>query len=380
MGQHAQFFRINGYGRQPRRGEPDWTTIDHVASEAGRLPKAARHVAAPKPPLLLHGIPPAKVAGLAIEVAERAQDSAGGKLRVDGRVLFAAVASYPVPCSELKPGNALSDYLAWRQRVLGYLLAWLGPLVVSVVEHLDESHPHLHALIVPRLAADGQRDLSWHPGYVARKQAEGAGLSHAEQEKAYRQGMRDCLDRYHAAVSTFSDHARVGARGTRLRRREALAQKAIKDALLQAHQLARSALEAASARIGASPSPALDAALQILDAGFVEALAILQRRRPESTARRSGPADAVPAQDTEPASEPSQLSDPLAQKPVDRAAGERLADDHEPWPDDVDGIDTDFEDDPDPEVVAPDFDHDDDPNFDGYSADDPDGDLDSDPD
>ena len=382
MGQHSQFFRINGYGRQPRSGDPSWATIDHIAAEAGRLPSAARHVAAPKPPLLLHGISPANVAGRATEVAERARDSAGRKLRADGRVLFAAVASYPVPCSELETANAWSDYLAWRQRVVDFLLAWLGVLAVSIVEHRDESHPHVHALIVPRLAADRQLDLFWHQGYAARKQAQSAGLAHGEQEKAYRQGLRDCLDQYHAAVSAFSDHARVGARRTRLRRREALAQKAAQDALLRAHQQARSALTATSAHLGPTHSPAMGAivAMEVLDAGFAEALAILQRYRPEWVPGRTGPADAAMHHDIEQASEHSQMSGLLAQEPFDRANDERPADDQEHWPGNVEATDTDFEDDPDPELEVPDLDYDDDPSFDDYSVIDPEEDLDSDPD
>lgn len=381
MGQHSQFFRINGYGRQPRRGDPTWATIDHIITEVARLPRAARHIAAPKPALMLHGIPPADVAKRAIEVAERAQDSAGRKLRADGSVLFAAVASYLLPCSQLETGNALSDYLAWRKRVVDYLLAWLGPLVVSIVEHRDESHPHVHALIVPRLAADRQLDLSWHHGYAARKQAQSSDLSHGEQEKAYRQGLRECLDLYHAAVSALSGHARVGPRRTRLRRREALARKAAEDALRRARQQARSVLEAASAYLRTAHSPTSDAtvALEILDAGFAEALAILSRHEPESTPRQYGPASAQ-GPDTERASEQSQMSGLVAQHAVDRTPGEIVADDHDHWPDDEEAMGTDFEDDPDPEVEARDLDYDDDPNSDDFTADAPNDDIDSDPD
>jgi hypothetical protein len=272
------------------------------------------------------------------------------------------------------------DYLAWRKRVVEYLLAWLGPKLASVVEHLDERHPHVHALIVPRLAADRQLDLSWHPGYAARKQAQRDGLSHAEQEKAYRRGLRDCLDQYYAAVSAYSGHARVGARRTRLRRREALAQKALEDALLRAHRQARSALEAANAHMGATRSLTMEttAALGVLEAGFAKAVAMLHHDGQESM-WRSGATDAVPHQGLVRASGHSALADLVAPQAIDPARGEIPADDNEPWPDDVEAFDTDLEDDPDPEFDPGDLGDDDVPDFEDYPADDPSEESDSDP-
>jgi len=285
--QHSQFFRVTGYGREPGHRDPDWATIEQVAAEGGRLPHASRHVAAPRPPLLLHGVPPTEAGRLAVETAEQARDGIGRRMRRDGRVLYAAVASYPLEWTVLESEKGRAEYFAWRERVLGYLKRWLGERLVSVVEHIDEPHPHVHAFIVPALTPSGQLDLSWHPGHVARERARRAGRTHADREKAYRQGLRDCLDRFHEAVSAPSGHARLGARRTRLRRREALAMTAAAGVLAEARSTANRLIREVEARAtDAGLSEAAAAArdtMRALDAGFAEAAAMLLHHRTPST-------------------------------------------------------------------------------------------------
>jgi len=362
----SQFFRINGYGRHPRRGEPAWATIEHIGAEVARLPGATRHLSAPRPPVLLHGVSAEDAARSAVAVAEQARDSAGRKLRSDGNVLFAAVASYPIPCTALESEPALSEYLKWRARVIRYLLEWLGPRGVSIVEHKDESHPHLHALIVPAIGADGQLDLAWHPGHLARKHAKLAGMGHVEQEKAYRQGLRDCLDRYHAAVSAPCGHSRAGARRTRLRRREALARKAAEDALLRARDLARSTVAVASTHAKEAGLWGLEPELllQTLESGFSEALAIVHGAGKGTQSRPVGIADPSLSKNMAPADNDRQSP---GSEPREPAGGwsALLTDPYEGPGAHFDEMadDGDRDDDPDPEAEPTDFDYDDDPDF-----------------
>lgn len=218
----TQFFHINLYGQAARKGQAPWANINGIVREGARAPGATGHVPRPIEPTLLHGTSPLVVGALAMERAAQARDIQGRRLRCDGAVLLAAVASYPVArelVQERGQEHEADLYHDWRETVLIWLRRTYGETLESVVEHTDEPFLHLHAYCVPILGADCRLQLaSIHPGRRAREEAEAAGLSKAEQNAAYRTAMRRLQDEFHEAVSRRHGHARLGPRRRRLDR------------------------------------------------------------------------------------------------------------------------------------------------------------------
>lgn len=170
-------------------------SIDEVAAEAARLPGSHPHVAEPLPPTLLAGdFTPEQVPDeIRRRVAEakaalRGVRTADGKIqriRKDTHVMEAQVHSHPIYTKapppdhqgEIRPSMAdplwRSRYLTWRSE----LVQWIeqdarrrGLDMLCVVEHLDEAHPHIHALLVPRRSPNNPRldAKATHPGYAAQ--------------------------------------------------------------------------------------------------------------------------------------------------------------------------------------------------------------------
>jgi hypothetical protein len=88
-----------------------------------------------------------------------------------------------------------------------------GANLLSVVEHLDERHPHLHFYAVPN-AGPGFNAKRLHDGFVAAHEAQ----SPAEQRKLYCEGMRALQDDFFEKVGARHEQARLGPRRRRLTR------------------------------------------------------------------------------------------------------------------------------------------------------------------
>ena len=220
----SQFIHMDGIGLSASSRHPSWHTVEGVLAEAARAPGAKGHIVKPQPPHLLHGVEPLLVEPKVRAVAAEAVDAMGRRIRRDAVVMYALVASYPVPTTSVS-GEALQDYEAWRTATLDWLKAMFGNHLASVVEHLDETHPHLHAFVVPGLDNDRRIDHRLHPGYAAREAARRTGSDHKQAERAYRTGMRGFQDDYATAVSARFGHERVGPRRRRLRRDALLARQ-----------------------------------------------------------------------------------------------------------------------------------------------------------
>ena len=221
-----QFLHIGLYGPEARKGQPAWSTIAGIVQEGARAPGAARHVAYPTVPTLLHGISPIEVGRIALERAEQARDAIGRRLRRDGAVLVAAVLSYPVKrdlVEDRDAPDARDLYSAWRAEAVAWCQGQFGDTLLSIVEHHDEEYLHLHAYAVPTLGPGRRLMLeAIHPGRAAVKRAEAEGEDKKGQRAAYLGAMKRLQDDFHAAVSVRYGHARLGPRRRRLERTEHL--------------------------------------------------------------------------------------------------------------------------------------------------------------
>ena len=92
--------------------------------------------------------------------------------------------------------------------------------MVSIVEHLDEKHGHLHVLV----SAGGRSVKPLHPGYAASVPLRQAGATQAAQSDAY-SAARAWQDEYQEKVAAACGLARLGPGRQRLSRAQWLDQQ-----------------------------------------------------------------------------------------------------------------------------------------------------------
>lgn len=201
-----QFVHISVYSLHPpkktsRGADRKWAVRD-VLAEASREPQACLHVPRPRPPILLHGPSLAELEAEIGAIHARSTDAAGRRLRKDASVLLAGVASYP---------RGGIEYGYWKQCTLEWLQIEFGEHLRTVVEHTDETHPHLHFYVVN---PDGGNVKDLHPGFRAAKGAQ----TPKEQRLAYNTAMRAFQDRFWEHVAGPSGLARLGPGRQRMSR------------------------------------------------------------------------------------------------------------------------------------------------------------------
>ena len=125
----------------------------HRRDHPRRRPGARRHPALkyPAEPTILFGISPLTPAHRP-RAGGKAVDTKGRRLRRDGAVLVAAVASYPVPRADVEARDQPQErdlYIAWRTDAVAWFQGQFGATLLSIVEHVDEDYLHLHFYAVP---------------------------------------------------------------------------------------------------------------------------------------------------------------------------------------------------------------------------------------
>ncbi|SFO76698.1 hypothetical protein SAMN04244567_03020 [Paracoccus pantotrophus] len=246
-----------------RKGNSKSRSVSEIADEAERLDGACPHVANPQSPTILEGIRPSEV----VEVIEQRiaeqntllrqlrkeqpdRKEALRGIRSDTHVLIASVFSFPDPVEDMDQ----ADYLRWRRDVIAFAkddAARNKAEVLSIIEHRDEAHPHVHVLAVP-LCAEGNMRMDakrCHEGHREQDRHKDHGWS-GSPSRSYKQAMRGWQDRYHAEVGAKHAQARTGPRRRRLDRaawkaeQERLkAQKEAEIAILRAEEARRLADE-----------------------------------------------------------------------------------------------------------------------------------------
>ncbi|WP_449046027.1 plasmid recombination protein [Paracoccus versutus] len=242
-----------------RKGNSKSRSVSEVADEAERLDGACPHVGNPQPPTILEGIRPSEVVALIEQrIAEQNtllrrlrkeqpdRKEALRGIRSDTHVLIGSVFSFPDPVEKMDH----AEYLRWRKDVIAFAkddAARNAAEVLSIVEHRDEAHPHVHVLAVPLCADDNMRmdAKRCHEGHREQDRHKDNGWS-GSPSRSYKQAMRGWQDRYHAEVGAKHGQARTGPRRRRLDRaawkaeQERLkAQKEAEIAILRAEEARR---------------------------------------------------------------------------------------------------------------------------------------------
>jgi hypothetical protein len=198
-----------------RKGNSKSRSVSDIADEAERLDGACPHVGNPQPPTILEGMRPSEVVALIEqriaeqnkllrrlrkEQPERKEALRG--IRSDTHVMIGSVFSFPDPVEDMNE----AEYLRWRRDVITFArddAARNGAEVLSIVEHLDEAHPHVHVLAVPLCADDNMRmdAKRCHESFRAQTEHAQKGWS-GSPSRSYKQAMSRWQDRYHAAVGS----------------------------------------------------------------------------------------------------------------------------------------------------------------------------------
>lgn len=225
-----QFAHVEGYGRAPGKGKKGGHTLASIVAEAERQPGACPHIEQPEEPWLVDGITPTEAAEKAAQWAEQARDSRGHKLRKDALCMLGGVVSLPA--------GMIDRWEAFRDDAVKWLKHEYGPRLLSVVQHDDEAHPHLHFYVVP---LEGERFSEIHDGLAAAERADprrGDRLrpkaektqGRKDARRAYAEAMRQWQDRFHTMARRYG-LARIGPGRRRLSRDEYQAENSAREAL-----------------------------------------------------------------------------------------------------------------------------------------------------
>lgn len=226
--------KLTGKGRGKRaRG---WDARN-IRNEQERRPEAIPHIHDPKPPVLLFGVSPSKVLErIAIEVKSRKAQLRGAKakegrirrIRRDQHVKIDGVVSYPVDWSGVRQIQTnLATYESWKKEVVEFLrdhFAKCGGELVTVVEHVDESYPHLHFTVLPTGSPTfAAREV--HDGWRLKLKARALGVTKKEENAAYTKGAENLQDAFYLQVSQKFGHLRRTVKRPRVNRHIYLEEK-----------------------------------------------------------------------------------------------------------------------------------------------------------
>ena len=223
---HVSWAARAGAKKRKSRRENSMTTRDigwsaqDIASEAMRIEGHCEHVESPEPPRVLYGVDALEAASIASAWGDQAKTTSGGKERALQRnapVMACGVVSWP--------RERMDEWPAYRDATVEALKERYGDRLKSVVEHLDERHPHVHFYVVPR---PGESFGAVHEGYAASREARKTPEN--KIRTAYQDAMRRWQDWLHAAVGQPFGLERIGPARERREREEQLRLRAIEDA------------------------------------------------------------------------------------------------------------------------------------------------------
>lgn len=213
---HVDFFarKVSAKKSSAKSKGKQWTASD-IASEAMRDAGNCPHVMNPLPPKILYGVGAHEAVSAGYEWAANTKDSLGRGIRSDAPIMSAGVVSLP--------RERETEWDAFKLDVVDALKRRYGDRLLSIVEHLDEEHPHLHFYLVP-LPTD-KDFIACHNGYAARLRANRDKKKPAEQKHEYRAAMIEWQDWAYQAFGEKWGLSRVGPRRQRLDRLSYLLEK-----------------------------------------------------------------------------------------------------------------------------------------------------------
>lgn len=233
-----QFIHIQSYSL---KANPAGQSVTQILGEAARQPEFSVHVDSPSPPTIIYGITPDEVrerhaemlASRETEVQLKNGKTVKRGIRRDRHTLLTAVASYPLMRSQVAEGSPdRAAYLKWVELNVKWLKERFRDQLVSVIQHEDEPHPHLHAFVLPLDDPDCMaRRLN--PAWAVKEQAEKLAKTNGHPARAavklgnqaYKERGRELQDDYYQKVGLPIGLTRTGPKRERLSRQQWKARK-----------------------------------------------------------------------------------------------------------------------------------------------------------
>lgn len=222
-----QFVHLQTFSRKANKAGQ---SVQQVLEEAARRPEFSQHVDEPQAPNVIEGLAPSQVLEMHDEIVAAGYVEANLKdgtvarrgIRKDRHTLLTAVASYPVPRNLVEEDQAACEaYKRWMKFNVRWLKNQFRDKLVSIVEHVDEQHPHLHAFVLP-LDDPGCNARRLNPAWQVKEEAEALAKESGKppQEavkfgnRAYRAKGREIQDHYFQEVGLPSGLTRTGPKGS----------------------------------------------------------------------------------------------------------------------------------------------------------------------
>ncbi|HBL0836587.1 TPA: hypothetical protein LOO12_004732 [Escherichia coli] len=216
-----QFIHIEDYGiniskkrsnngtSEKYKKETKGRSVSQIISEAKRDNGFCSHVEKPEEPIILYGKSLDEVEKLAMEYHSKTKiiDKNGKekKLRSDANVLLAGVISLNRENMEI-----WEDY---KNDSIAYLKNKYGEKLISVIEHTDEEHPHIHFYCIQDI---GKKFDLIHDGKKALY--ENKDKKKHDQNIAYLNAMRDFQEDFFKVVSSNYGLSKDGPKRARMSR------------------------------------------------------------------------------------------------------------------------------------------------------------------
>ncbi len=216
-----QFIHIEDYGiniskkrsnngtSEKYKKETKGRSVSQIISEAKRDNGFCSHVEKPEDPIILYGKSLDEVEKLAMEYHSKTKiiDKNGKekKLRSDANVLLAGVISLNRENMEI-----WEDY---KNDSIAYLKNKYGKKLISVIEHTDEEHPHIHFYCIQDI---GKKFDLIHDGKKALY--ENKDKKKHDQNIAYLNAMRDFQEDFFKVVSSNYGLSKDGPKRARMSR------------------------------------------------------------------------------------------------------------------------------------------------------------------
>ncbi|MFA0171090.1 plasmid recombination protein [Vibrio splendidus] len=212
-----QFFHFETYARIESKNKKSFGSI---SKEFMREPGNCPHVKKPEDPRVLYGVDAFSANEISSKRADNGKDKCGRKIRKDAQTVLSGVMSFP---RNLKDEDECL-YEKWLNENINFLVCKYGNNLLSVIEHNDEEHPHIHFIVsVPASSLAGECHIMHVHDPIKRRDTTKGGRK--AKFNAYKEACRKLQDEYYNAVSVRFGLLRIGPKKKRLSRSEYMAAK-----------------------------------------------------------------------------------------------------------------------------------------------------------
>lgn len=220
-----QFAHMETYSRKKTDKK---FSVKEILDEASRKEGACPHVENPAAPDLVYGMDIEALGRLHDSMCDNMKETNSKGItrgiRKDQQTLGTVILSFPALQKNEDPKTYEKDFERWKKLSIIWLKEKYGDELKTIIQHTDESNPHLHAYLIP----DDLKADKYNIGRCAKKEfllsPEATGMDKKEANKLgdrrYREVWREWQDSYFDKVSIACGLTRIGSHSRRLTRKE----------------------------------------------------------------------------------------------------------------------------------------------------------------